>query len=81
MKRNFVLTGLILIMLAMIFAGCGPKMANQTQLDQLNEIRNAADAAEAQVQECKDKIASLETEKAQLLKEIEDLKKEIEIYK
>ncbi|MDD3803707.1 MAG: hypothetical protein PHW02_04855 [bacterium] len=81
MKRNFVLTSLILVLLALVFAGCGPKMANQTQIDQLNELRNAADAAESQVQECKDKIASLESEKAQLLKEIEDLKKEIEIYK
>jgi len=72
---------MILILLAMIFAGCGPKMANQTQIDQLNELRNAADAAESQVKECQDKIASLEAEKAQLLKDIEELKKEIEIYK
>lgn len=81
MKRNVILTGMILILLAMIFAGCGPKMANQTQIDQLNELRNAADAAESQVKECQDKIASLEAEKAQLLKDIEELKKEIEIYK
>ncbi|PIP14320.1 MAG: hypothetical protein COX48_01470 [bacterium (Candidatus Stahlbacteria) CG23_combo_of_CG06-09_8_20_14_all_34_7] len=81
MKRNVILTGLILIMLTMVFAGCGPKMANQTQLDQLNELKNAADAAESQVKDCQNKIASLETEKAQLLNEIEELKKEIKIYK
>ncbi|HAV91943.1 TPA: hypothetical protein DCW38_02035 [candidate division WOR-3 bacterium] len=81
MKRNFILTGLILVLLTLVFAGCGPKMANQTQLDQLQELRNAADASEAQVKECQDKIVSLQAEKEQLLKEIDALKNEIQIYK
>ncbi|MEJ5307337.1 MAG: hypothetical protein WHT27_03455 [candidate division WOR-3 bacterium] len=81
MKKILIVLVLSLLLLSLFITGCGPKKATQAQLSQLEELKMAADQAEAQYADCQKKVEELLKEKETLLKEIEELKKEIQIYK
>ncbi len=81
MKKTLMMLILAIFVMSLVLTGCGPKKASDEQLTQLEELKNAADAAEAQCSDCEAKINDLNAKIADLEKEIEGLKTEIEKYK
>ena len=81
MKKFILIFVVTLFLMSILLTGCGPKKASQEQLTQLDELKQAADAAEAQISECQTKTDDLNTKIADLEKEIENLKNEINNYK
>ena len=80
MKKNLILVLLVAFLSLIILTGCGPKMASQKTMGELDEIRNAADAAEMEAADCQKKVEELNAEKAALQAEIDSLNKEIKKY-
>ncbi len=81
MKKTLIVLILGLLIFSFILTGCGPKKATQAQLSQLEELKMAADQAEAQYAECQKSQEELKKQIETLQKEIEELKQQIEIYK
>lgn len=80
MKKNLVLVLIVAFLSIIILTGCGPKMANQKTMAELDELKNAADAAEMEAADCQKKVEELNAEKAALQAEIDSLKNEINKY-
>lgn len=81
MKKYLSVFILLIIASALILTSCGPKKASQETLAELEELRMAADAAEADASTCATKVEDLQMKIKDLEAEIEELKMEIEKYK
>jgi len=81
MKKYAVILMLMLFVSSILITGCGPKQASEQTLAELEELREAADQAEAEAKECAMKTQDYEEKIADLEEEIENLKNEIKKYK
>ncbi len=75
MKRGIIIA-LILVGLGFTLTGCGPKMASQETLAQLDKVCGAADAAQRRVQQLQEQIDQLQKQKSEKAKQLEALKSE-----
>ncbi len=75
MKRG-LLIALLIVGLGITLAGCGPKMASEETLAQLNKVCGAADAAQQRIQQLQNQIEELQKQKFEKAKQLEALKAE-----
>jgi len=73
--KTFVGVTAVMLLVVLVFSGC-TKYAKEQQLQALEEVKAAAQAAEQALDDCQGETSTLESELAEAKQALEDMKKE-----